>query len=697
MRNRLLNTMMLLAFAAASTQALADDPPAVVGRVALAQGQVTVGGDGIETTTAQVNWPVTSNEMITTARGARTELQVGSTFIRLDGDSSLEVIALDDDNLRLRLHYGSASIRIVNPDVLGGFELTTPEGRVRMQEPGRLRVDAERVADTSSVTVFEGAARVEGGGASLTLRAGKRAELQDDDVRTFVATRDAFDDWAQDRDRYAQAPAATRYVTTEMTGYSDLDRYGRWQMSTEYGPLWIPTVVAPGWAPYSDGSWVWMDQWGWTWVDNAPWGYAPFHYGRWVVVNNRWCWAPGHREHRPVWAPALVGWVGGSNWNLRFTDRHQALPARGWYPLSPHERFVPGFRAPQEHLRRWNSDVRPDFRHRAPEPRGITVVPQDQFAHRGRVPVTQAPHAAVPRQALQAVPGAAPPPPPQGRRERDARGEERRADERPGERGPGGRFDRDRFERDRFERRGDERARREAPPPVLSTQPNPVIPEHRQPPQPVTVLSAPPVLNGPQPQRPVIPEHRQPPQPVAAMSAPPVIQPGQPIQTQQPVIPEHRPPPQPVTVLSAPPVLPGQQQAQPLPPSRLQWRHEKMDTGDEPRRERALPLSPGPVPAGVAPPQAAMPAPPERPHRGQFERREMPPPVHQAPPAAPAQAAPPPVAHQFQPPPSPPPVMRQMPPPPSPAMQAPPAPRPAPAAAPVPQRAREDNARQQER
>ncbi|WP_460825315.1 DUF6600 domain-containing protein, partial [Massilia solisilvae] len=402
MRNRLLNTMMLLAFAAASTQALADDPPAVVGRVALAQGQVTVGGDGIETTTAQVNWPVTSNEMITTARGARTELQVGSTFIRLDGDSSLEVIALDDDNLRLRLHYGSASIRIVNPDVLGGFELTTPEGRVRMQEPGRLRVDAERVADTSSVTVFEGAARVEGGGASLTLRAGKRAELQDDDVRTFVATRDAFDDWAQDRDRYAQAPAATRYVTTEMTGYSDLDRYGRWQMSTEYGPLWIPTVVAPGWAPYSDGSWVWMDQWGWTWVDNAPWGYAPFHYGRWVVVNNRWCWAPGHREHRPVWAPALVGWVGGSNWNLRFTDRHQALPARGWYPLSPHERFVPGFRAPQEHLRRWNSDVRPDFRHRAPEPRGITVVPQDQFAHRGRVPVTQAPHAAVPRQALQA-------------------------------------------------------------------------------------------------------------------------------------------------------------------------------------------------------------------------------------------------------------------------------------------------------
>jgi hypothetical protein len=25
-----------------------------------------------------------------------------------------------------------------------------------------------------------------------------------------------------------------------------------------------------------------MSPWGWTWVDNAPWGFAPFHYGRWV-------------------------------------------------------------------------------------------------------------------------------------------------------------------------------------------------------------------------------------------------------------------------------------------------------------------------------------------------------------------------------------------------------------------------------
>ena len=29
-------------------------------------------------------------------------------------------------------------------------------------------------------------------------------------------------------------------------------------------------------------SWVWLRPWGWTWVDDAPWGFAPFHYGRWL-------------------------------------------------------------------------------------------------------------------------------------------------------------------------------------------------------------------------------------------------------------------------------------------------------------------------------------------------------------------------------------------------------------------------------
>ena len=46
---------------------------------------------------------------------------------------------------------------------------------------------------------------------------------------------------------------------------------------------------------------------GWTWVDTAPWGWAPYHHGRWVHVNGYWGWAPGPAVVRPVYAPGLCG------------------------------------------------------------------------------------------------------------------------------------------------------------------------------------------------------------------------------------------------------------------------------------------------------------------------------------------------------------------------------------------------------
>ncbi|CAN7147255.1 DUF6600 domain-containing protein [Massilia sp. LjRoot122] len=431
-------TAVMLALAALSTVAMAQntldtEPPGRVGRVSLAQGKVSISGEvGDTTTDALVNWPITTRNLITTQPNGRTELRIGSTAVRIDDDSSLEVTELDDDSLRLRLHYGSASIRILSEEVLPEFELTTPQGRVRMTRPGRLRVDAERVRDTSVVSVFDGEARVDGGGASLTVRAGRSAELRDDDVRTLQAQRDAFDDWALARDRTLDGSRSAQYVTTEMTGYEELDRHGTWQEDIEYGPLWIPSV-ASSWVPYRDGRWTWIAPWGWTWVDNASWGYAPFHYGRWVQVRNRWAWAPGHRQHhgrRPIWAPALVGWVGGGNWSVNFHS-HGSRPATGWYPLGPRDHYVPHYRLSDERLRRLNSwsardrdgdgrrdrdrdrnnDGVPDYRQR-----GLTVVPHANFGQRGPVVVSNVPRAN-PTQALPTIPGAAPPAP-QGWRDR---------------------------------------------------------------------------------------------------------------------------------------------------------------------------------------------------------------------------------------------------------------------------------------
>jgi hypothetical protein len=459
MSNPILKTALLLAFTTLSALAVAaDEPPARVGRVALTQGAVSIGGDvGAEMNPAQVNWPVTSGNMITTAAGARTELRVGSTSIRLDGDSSLEVLVLDDDAIRLRLHYGSASVRVLNADVLRGFELVTPQARVRLQQPGRVRIDTERVRDTSAVSVFDGVALVESGGSQLTVRAGKRAEVTDDDMRTASAVQDAFDSWSTARDRLEDNAASARYVTTEMTGYEDLDRYGSWRTDNEYGPLWTPAVAAD-WVPYRDGSWTWIDPWGWTWVDNAPWGYAPFHYGRWVYANRHWAWAPGGRAERLVWAPALVGWVGGVDWNITFRDRSRR-PGTGWYPLSPHDRYVPSYRHSAENLRWLNHHVRPDPRRgRDYRPHGLTVVPQDRFGPGGRVNVPKAPIATVPPALSHngknmGIPTASAPPAPPDRPHRGNVGDhDRDHDGRP-----------DRIETSRADRNGDGRPDRLEP------------------------------------------------------------------------------------------------------------------------------------------------------------------------------------------------------------------------------------------
>ncbi|PZP35203.1 MAG: hypothetical protein DI603_04840 [Roseateles depolymerans] len=167
---------------------------------------------------------------------------------------------------------------------------------------------------------------------------------------------DAFGDWVLAESRLEGDASSTSYVSAEMTGVEDLDRYGSWEAASDYGPLWIPTTVVVGWAPYRYGRWAWSRVWGWTWVDDSPWGFAPFHYGRWVQWRGRWCWAPGPYVPRPVYAPALVGWVGGPpavSVNIQI-GRRPPPPRAGWYPLAPREVFVPVYRHTPGYVARVN-------------------------------------------------------------------------------------------------------------------------------------------------------------------------------------------------------------------------------------------------------------------------------------------------------------------------------------------------------
>ena len=131
--------------------------------------------------------------------------------------------------------------------------------------------------------------------------------------------RDSGDDFERWFLRRAERFGSTnsRYMDRRLSYWSDdLDSYGSWSVQPEYGNVWFPRTVAAGWVPYRDGHWAWIDPWGWTWVDDAPWGFAPFHYGRWAYFDRGWGWVPGPRTVRPVYAPALVAFVGGSGFSV---------------------------------------------------------------------------------------------------------------------------------------------------------------------------------------------------------------------------------------------------------------------------------------------------------------------------------------------------------------------------------------------
>jgi hypothetical protein len=209
-----------------------------------------------------------------------------------------------------------------------------PNAQIQLTRPGVYRIDVAPDRQTTAIIVREGEAIVALAGGSQQTLPGQTAVVTGPDpayadVRNGVS-QDDFDAYSASRDRRYERPRATAYVSPQMVGYADLDAYGSWQSTPDYGPVWYPSAVAADWAPYQNGYWTNVGGWGFTWVDAAPWGYAPFHYGRWARVGGRWGWCPGSYVARPRWAPALVGWVGGARWGLSVNF---GSPVYGWVPL----------------------------------------------------------------------------------------------------------------------------------------------------------------------------------------------------------------------------------------------------------------------------------------------------------------------------------------------------------------------------
>jgi len=317
------------------------DPPGRVARLDYMSGEVSLQPGGVNDWVAgEMNRPLSSSDRVWTDKNSRAELSLGTASIRMNSETSLTLTTVADNSLRLELDQGVLNLSVLRMMPGEVYQVNMPNATFTVSKPGDYRFDVIPSHDESWVTVRHGGGEVSGKGTPLTVHEGEQARFSGEgQLEGNVGTapnRDAFDQWALERDRRVTDSQSARRVAPGTIGAEDLDSYGTWQDTHDYGAVWRPTVVASDWAPYRNGHWVWIDPWGWTWVDDEPWGFAPFHYGRWVYYDDYWAWAPGpiYVGMRPIWAPALVGWYGDWGWGFGGV---------GWFPLGWGEPFYPWY------------------------------------------------------------------------------------------------------------------------------------------------------------------------------------------------------------------------------------------------------------------------------------------------------------------------------------------------------------------
>jgi hypothetical protein len=378
----------------------------VEGSVGLAHSLNPNSEDQLEWDEAVVNAPLTVGDRIYARDNSHAAVAfTGRNYARLDPGASLDVLSLADRRTQLALRGGSAIFDVGELADSELFEVATPNGAVDFNEPGLYQVGIGDNGNTI-ISVLSGLAQVVGvegygqigkgeiltlvGQAATQVLLSKLApDLAGNIVDDYYDYRypNTYDGRYSDYDAYLDDPyyydqyrhsASYNYLSEEIPGLYDLDRYGDWADVDGYGQCWAPRVEAD-WSPYRSGYWDVNDLWGPTWVAEEPWGWAPYHYGRWAYANNqRWVWVPEDCRTNPVYAPALVAFV-----------PLQQSNQIAWAPLAPGERYLPRYYdadfqpryfAPREVVTEVVNERRSyaNFNY----PAAVTVIPVQEFRHR---------------------------------------------------------------------------------------------------------------------------------------------------------------------------------------------------------------------------------------------------------------------------------------------------------------------------
>jgi hypothetical protein len=253
------------------------EPPERLLRPSYLEGEVELRVDDQRPSPAQPDRPLMRGDRLVTHSGARAELLLDASPIRLDEDTELRVDALKAMSVQLRLDRGVANVRLRELYEGERFEIALSNVRVVLREPGEYRIEA-RAEDISVLTVLGGAAEVATAAGLVRVAGGQRVVLEGRDSRATLVpsvAADAFDDWVLERE--VQLASVNEPAGPDEAAY---EQAGRWYDDASYGHVWM--------ADYSYGA--------------APWLFFAFSSGRWAYLpgHGRWCWSPPRPSPVPI-------------------------------------------------------------------------------------------------------------------------------------------------------------------------------------------------------------------------------------------------------------------------------------------------------------------------------------------------------------------------------------------------------------
>jgi ferric-dicitrate binding protein FerR (iron transport regulator) len=243
-----------------------------VARLQYLGGNVSVQPHGIgDWFQASVIPPLTNADNIWADKNSRAELNLGSGRMRIDSETSLTLTKVTDASVQVELHQGSLNVHVRRLKVGEIYEIDTPNVAFTVTKVGDYRINVLSDEDSTIVTVRQGEGRVKGHQTVVSVHAGEQIEFRcislDHQVRE-APRQDDFDKWCQVREQRLDQAVSARYALR--IGSTDIDEYLTSRENMGYGLVWAPTTIVPGWGPYPNVYWFWINPWVSTWVHDPP-------------------------------------------------------------------------------------------------------------------------------------------------------------------------------------------------------------------------------------------------------------------------------------------------------------------------------------------------------------------------------------------------------------------------------------------